>query len=67
MHDLGASTLRQIIYMYVINQIKEKCREYNIPLSFAFVDYQNAFYSPNPKQNCKIKEYKMCTFTSCKK
>ena len=38
--DLGASTLRQII-----NQPKEKCREYNIPLFFAFVDYEKAFDS----------------------
>ena len=29
--DLGASTLRQIT-------LKEKCREYNIPMSVAFVD-----------------------------
>ena len=39
--DLGASTLRQITYM----QLKEKCREYNIPLCVAFVDYEKAFDS----------------------
>ena len=30
--------LRQITYMP-----KEKCREYNIPLCVAFVDYEKAF------------------------
>ena len=28
-----------------INQLKEKCREYNIPLCVAFVDYEKAFES----------------------
>ena len=42
--DLGASTLRQITYI-AINQLKEKCREYNIPLCVAFVDYEKAFDS----------------------
>ena len=28
-----------------INQLKEKCREYNIPLRVAFVDYEKAFDS----------------------
>ena len=44
--DLGASTPRQITYMiHAINQLKEKCREYNIPLCVAFVDYEKAFNS----------------------
>ena len=43
---LGASTLRQIT-LYGINQLffKEKCREYNIPLCVALVDYEKAFDS----------------------
>ena len=41
--DLGASTLRQI----TIYQLKDKCREYNIPHCVAFVDYENAFDSSN--------------------
>ena len=28
-----------------INQLKEKCREYNIPLCVAFVDYEKSFDS----------------------
>ena len=35
--DLGAS------HIHAINQLKEKCREYNIPLCVAFVDYEKAF------------------------
>ena len=31
--------------MHAINQLKEKCREYNIPLCVAFVDYEKAFDS----------------------
>ena len=43
---LGASALRQIT-LYAINQLffKEKCREYNIPLCVALVDYEKAFDS----------------------
>ena len=32
-------------HIHVINQLKEKCREYNIPLSIAFVGYEKAFDS----------------------
>ena len=34
-------------HIHAINQLKEKCREYNIPLcvTVAFVDYENAFDS----------------------
>ena len=42
--DLGSSTQRQITYM-PINQNKEKCREYNIPLCVVFVDYEKVFDS----------------------
>ena len=30
-------------HINAINQLKEKCREYNIPLCVAFVDYEKAF------------------------
>ena len=32
-------------HIQAINQIKEKCREYNLQLCVAFVDYEKAFYS----------------------
>ena len=32
-----------------MNQLKEKCREYNIPLCVAFVDYEKAFDSVQTK------------------
>ena len=32
-------------HTHTINQFKEKCREYNIPLCVAFVDYEKAFDS----------------------
>ena len=32
-------------HIHAINQRKEKCREYNIPLCVAFVDYEKAFDS----------------------
>ena len=32
-------------HIQAINQLKEKCREYNIPLCVAFVDYEKAFDS----------------------
>ena len=34
-----------IAYFFVVNQLQEKANEYNIPLCFAFVDYQKAFDS----------------------
>ena len=30
-------------HIHAINQLEEKCREYNIPLCVAFVDYEKAF------------------------
>ena len=43
--DLGASTLRQITYrVHAINTLIQ-CREYNIPMCVAFVDYEKAFES----------------------
>ena len=32
-------------HIHAINQLKEKCREYNIPLCVAFVDCEKAFDS----------------------
>ena len=32
-------------HIHAINQLEEKCREYNIPLCVAFVDYEKAFDS----------------------
>ena len=32
-------------HMHAIKQLKEKCREYNMPLCVAFVDYEKAFDS----------------------
>ena len=32
-------------HIHAINKLKEKCREYNIPLCVAFVDYEKAFDS----------------------
>ena len=32
-------------HKHAINQLKEKCREYNVPLCVAFVDYEKAFDS----------------------
>ena len=32
-------------HIHAINQLKEKCRQYNIPLCVAFVDYEKAFDS----------------------
>ena len=35
----------QIDHLHVVNQLQEKVCEYNIPLCFAFVDYDKAFHS----------------------
>ena len=44
--DLGASRPYSTTdHIHAINQLKEKCREYNIPLCDAFVDYEKAFDS----------------------
>ena len=32
-------------HIHDVNQLEEKCREYNIPLCIAFVDYKKAFHS----------------------
>ena len=32
-------------HIHVVNQLTEKCREYNIPLCIAFVDYEKTFSS----------------------
>ena len=32
-------------HIHVVNQLKEKSREYNIPLCIAFVDYEKPFHS----------------------
>ena len=32
-------------YIHVVNQLKEKCREYNIPLCIGLVDYEKVFNS----------------------
>ena len=32
-------------HLHVVNQLQEKAQEYNIPLCFAFVDYDKAFDS----------------------
>ena len=32
-------------HIHVVNQLNEKCREYNIPLCIAFVNYEKAFNS----------------------
>ena len=37
-------------HIHAINELKEKCREYNIPLCVAFVDYEKAF---DPNTNLK--------------
>ena len=48
--DLGASTVYSTAdHIHAINQLKEKCREYNIPLFVAFVDYEKAFDSVQTK------------------
>ena len=33
------------VHIHVVNQLKEKCREYDIPLCIAFVAYEKAFDS----------------------
>ena len=43
--DLGRSKYSTTDHIHAINQLKEKCREYNIPLCVAFVDHEKAFDS----------------------
>ena len=49
--DIGASTTYHI---HAIHQHKEKCREYNIPLCVAFVDYERHSTQYKPKQSIHI-------------
>ena len=42
--DLGAG-YSTIDHLQVVNQLKEKANEHNMPLCFAFVDYEKAFDS----------------------
>ena len=50
-------------HIHTINQLKEKCREYNIPLCVAFVDYDKSFDSVQTQAilTSLNKEYKMST------
>ena len=44
--DLGVSRPYSTTdHIHAINQLKEQCREYNIPLCVAFVDYEKALAS----------------------
>ena len=36
-------------HIHAINQLKENCRDYTIPLCVAFVDYEKAFDSVQPQ------------------
>ena len=60
--DLGVSTS-----MIIINQFKEKCREYNMPLCVAFVDYEMEFYSVQTQvilTAIQEQGYKRCRYKS---
>ena len=37
-------------HIHVVKQLKEKCREYNIPLCIAFVNYEKSFDSEQTQQ-----------------
>ena len=39
------SAYSTIDYIHVVNQLKEKCQEYIIPLGIAFADYKKVFDS----------------------
>ena len=43
--DLGAIKYSTTDHIHATTQLKEKCREYNISLRVAFVDYEKAFDS----------------------
>ena len=49
-------------HIHVVNQLKEKCREYNTPLCIAFVNYKKAFDSMQTR--FKNIGWKMCTSNS---
>ena len=44
-HPREQAEFRSKYHIHAINQLKDKCREYNIPLCVAFVDYEKAFDS----------------------
>jgi hypothetical protein len=46
-------TFSTIDHIHTINQLKEKCQEYNIPICLAFVDYEKAFDSV---ETCSVLE-----------
>ena len=46
-------------HIHVINQLKEKCRKYNIPLCITFVDYDKSF-----RPRFKNRGQKMCSSNS---
>ena len=57
-----------IDHLQVVNQLSEKANEYNIPLCFAFVDYEKAFDSIEFEllfEGLKTKALMKHTWTSC--
>ena len=56
-------------YTHAINQLKENCREYNIPLCIAFEDYEKAFDSVQNSSNFDViaKTKNICVHINPKK